>query len=540
MFRKPWMMAPALWLAVACSAPQQGTPVAVDQAAPTPRYGGVLNVPVSNDPTNWDMTISKSVPNSYGAAMAYGTLLTYKTGPGIDYNEGILAAKLAERWEVATDARTFIFHLRKGVKFADTPPLNRRELTAADVKWSYEYGSRTGEFQDKSLPPSEYNFMFEGVDRIETPDRYTVAVHFKTPFAPFINYAGADWNVIMPPELYGLEGKLQDNLLGIGPYRLNKEASQKGTRWVFHKEPNYWEDGKPYLDQVRWLVITDDATENAAFQARQIDLLQDVASGSAEDVKRANSNAMALQYQTGYPRMVALNHRKPPLNDVRIRKALALSIDRDELNKVMEKGKGEWQMPAVFTGYFTQDEIRKLMPYNPAEAKRLVTEAGYPDGVPVEIQYAGLTEGQAFVTMLELMQTQVKKGGINLEMKNTERSTYTRNLRVANFEFIIRSGSTQRWDPDGALAYFDPKASRNWSGTDDPALTEIIEAQRREADPTKRRELIRKAAARVVEQAHSLGFYTEALTHFWHPYVKNYYRNWNLSGINVADVWVDK
>lgn len=287
-------------------------------------------------------------------------------------------------------------------------------------------------------------------------------------------------------------------------------------------------------------MIKDDATEYAAFQARQIDVLENVASAPAEEVRRANPNASVLEYPTGFPRMVALNHRKPPLNDVRIRKALALSIDRDELIKVLEKGKGEWQMPAVFTGYFTQDEIRKLQPYNPAEAKRLVTEAGYPDGVPVEIQYAGLTEGQAFVSLLELLQTQVKKGGINLEMKNTERATYTRNLRVANFEFIIRSGSTMRWDPDGALAYFDPKASRNWSGTDEPVLTELIEAQRREADPIKRRELIRKGSMRVVELAHSLGFYSEALSHFWQPYVKNYYRNWNLSGANVAGVWLDK
>jgi len=151
---------------------------------------------------------------------------------------------------------------------------------------------------------------------------------------------------------------------------------------------------------------------------------------------------MSVEFQTGYPLIVHLNHRKQPLNDVRIRRALALSVDRDELIKVLEKGKGAWQMPSVFTGYFTQEEARRIQAFNPMEAKRLVAEAGYPDGVPLEIQYPGTTEGQEFITLLELLQSQVKKGGINLEMKNVERTTYTRNLRAPhNFEFIIRSGS---------------------------------------------------------------------------------------------------
>lgn len=198
MFSKPSFLLPALALfAVACATPQQAPLPAGGQGATAPKYGGVLNVPVSNDPTNWDMTISKSVPNSVGAAMLYGTLLTYKVGPDIDYNQGVLAPKLAERWEVSNDASTFTFHLRRGVRFTDAPPLNGRELTSTDVKWSYEYGSRSGEFKDKQLGPSEYDFMFEGVDRIETPGPYTVAVHFKNPFAPFIQYAGADWNVVM-------------------------------------------------------------------------------------------------------------------------------------------------------------------------------------------------------------------------------------------------------------------------------------------------------------------------------------------------------
>jgi len=254
-----------------------------------PKTGGVLNVPVTNDPTTWDMTISRSTPNSPGAAMAYDPLLTWKTGSDVDYNEGVLIPKLAERWEVSRDARSYTFHLRKGVKFADAPPLNSRELTSADVKWSYEYASRTGAFKDKNLPPAEFDFMFEGLDRIETPDRYTAVVHFKAPFAPFLNYSAADWNLVMPQELYAMEGNLQDNMLGTGPFQLDTAGSQKGTRWAWKKNPSYWEPGKPFLDQVRWIVIKEDATMYAAFQTKQVDLLETIGLGPAEEVKRATS-----------------------------------------------------------------------------------------------------------------------------------------------------------------------------------------------------------------------------------------------------------
>src|SRR5438270_11722960 len=113
--------------------------------------------------------------------------------------------------------------------------------------------------------------MLEALDSVTTPDPYTVVVRFREPFAPFINYAASERLPIVPHEIYDLDGHFKDRIAGTGAFQLDAAASQKGTRWVFRKNPNYWEPGRPYLDEVRWVVIRDTAAGFVAFQTRQVD-----------------------------------------------------------------------------------------------------------------------------------------------------------------------------------------------------------------------------------------------------------------------------
>src|SRR5438093_1422905 len=138
-------------MALACGpAPQQ--PPAGGAAKPNePRYGGVFNI-AYEDPFDWDLSYNgKSTPNQYGIAVATNGLTRFKSGPEVEFTDNVLLPDLAESWEVSPDAKTLTFHLRKGVKYQDLPPLNGREFTSADVKWTLEYRSRSGAFQ--KLPP---------------------------------------------------------------------------------------------------------------------------------------------------------------------------------------------------------------------------------------------------------------------------------------------------------------------------------------------------------------------------------------------------
>lgn len=243
MFSPKWFWIVALALAgLACGPAAQPQPQA---ASNQPRAGGYLNVAIETDPFDWDITyLGKSNPNNPGIGLAYLSLLRFKSGPEVEYVENVLLPDLAERWAVSPDARTFTFNLRKGVTYPAMTPVNGREVTAADVKWTLEYRTRTGAFADKKLPVDQAGFLLEGFDRVETPDPSTVMVHFKTPFAPFLNYAASRWNPIMPKEIYVQDGHLKDRIIGPGPYNLDTNASQKGTRLIWKKNPSYYDAGK--------------------------------------------------------------------------------------------------------------------------------------------------------------------------------------------------------------------------------------------------------------------------------------------------------
>jgi peptide/nickel transport system substrate-binding protein len=527
-------------LTAACAAPTPGAPAS--SPASGPRSGGALNLQIRSDPFNWDQTQSRTSPNDAGAALAYDTLVGYKTGPDVPYNESVLVPALAESWEASADAKTFTFHLRKGVKYAMSPKvegLNGRELTSNDVKFSYEYGSRTGEFN--SLPASEYGFMFEGLDRVDAPDPYTVVVCFKEPFAPFINFAGASWNSIVAPEIYRQDGSLKDRILGTGAFQLDLDASQKGTRWVWKKNPDYWQQGKPHIDQVRQLVLVDPAAQHAAFIAKQVDVLEsNVSLKDAEELKKSAPDATYFDYETGHPWAFYINQTRPPFDDERVRRAYSLSIDRDEMIQTFTRGRGHPQLPAAFTGNFTVEEVRKMQPYDPAQAKKLLAEAGYPNGVDFEITYPGQAYGDDYVSMLQLMQAQVKKGGLNINLKTLDPQTFSANLRPRNHTVSIQVGSSRRWDIDLSFTDWHSNSRVNYHGVNDPKLTATLDFQRAQGDPKKRLEAIRAAVSYIVEKQYGIGLFSQVRNIVWQPYLKNFGPNWNIVSAPVIDSWLEK
>jgi len=199
----------------AAHAAKEAQPAA--SVAGEPKYGGRFSVQVVDDPFDWDPTDrGKSLPNQWGLSLAYESLVGFKNGPGVSFEAAQLEPELAERWEVSPDSSVFTFFLRKGVKFANMAPVNGREMTSADVKWSYEYFSRTGDFKDKGLQKAQYDWMFENLKSVDVVDPYTVKVTFSEPFAPFLYYAGSPFIPIMPHEIYDQDSHFHDKIVGTG------------------------------------------------------------------------------------------------------------------------------------------------------------------------------------------------------------------------------------------------------------------------------------------------------------------------------------
>ena len=520
----------ALWAACAKRGSTSGAASSTGAAA-QPKVGGTLNLRAADDPYDWDITNQgKSPPAGWGIAWAYNSVLGFKAGPQVKYSDLEIQPELAERWETP-DAQTYIYHLRPGVQFASLPPVGGRPLVSADVKWSYEYSSRTGPF--KSLRPAQYSSLFEGLQQIDTPDDQTATVRFNEPFAPFLSYSAWDWNPIFPHEIYDQEGSLQKQIVGSGAWQLDTESSQKGSHWVWKRNPSFWLRDRPYIDEIQWIVLVDEALAQAAFKTGQVDAYTTSVGQDAQTVKSQNPGAVALTYPDSHAYLY-INNQKAPLNDVRVRRALSLAIDRDEVIKVFTAGNGLLSLAGAEAGTYSQAELKQLIKYDPQQAQQLLAQAGYPNGVDLEVDYYGNT----YVTLLQIVQAQLKKVGINLNLNSLDQAAASSRRKNRQFQLAMNTKGSGVDIDTFLYEVFYPDSKGNYGAVNDPTLTAMLVAQRREVDATKRNDIVRQAVRYIYDNAFNLSLCFTPATAFWNPSLKNYAPNDGNDGFPVLNSWL--
>jgi len=504
----------------------------------TPKPGGTFAMRLSDDIASFDgSTSAKNELNE--TALAFSRLVRFKYGPDVKYSELTLEPEAASRWE-SPDPLTYTFHLRPGVKFANLPPVGGRDVTAADVKFSYEYATRSGQVKEqskgKTLLPAQYNWMLEGLDRIETPDASTAVIKFQQPFAPFLNYAATCSLSLLPHEIYDQDGDFKQRIIGSGPFQFDRASSQNGTRSAWKKNPSYWEPGKPYFDEFAFLIIKDPSTAYAAFQAKQLDFLSgaQMSAADVEQVKRNNPDAVVYPYIFFGAQDLWMNQMPGKLlADQRLRHAISLAIDRDEMIATLGGGKGAWSLGGAFPDVFTQDETKQLLKHDVAQARQLVTAAGYPNGVDVEFQYT-TDYGPFYVSMIQLLQAQLKPAGLNIVFKVQDRQDTIQRRKNGDFIMSATAGDVNTDIDSSVYQKYLPGSTGNNSRVDDPTLTALITAQRRELDPEKRKEIVRQAVRRIAETAEGLTTFYAEHNEFWRPSLKNYAPNFGNPGSESA------
>lgn len=555
MFSRVWVLAGILALASVACGSQSGSPGGGGTApggggADTPKPGGRLSLDVAFEPNNWDTTRANR-RQIYYTAHTMGRLLRFKTGPGIGYEDLTLEGEMAEKWSLSPDGKAFTFNLRKGVKFHNIAPVNGREANSNDIKFTMEYVARTGEFasiKDK-LGLSNESWTVQGLAGVDTPDPYTAVVKFNDPFVPFLNYTTIGFLSILPREIYDKDGDFTKLRIGTGPFYLDPSASQSGTRLVYKKHKDYWEPGKPYLDEVYQLIIPDEVTQRAAFATKQLDMITErIAASDVTEIARNNPQAVQFPITAPGPAYVWLNQTpgKSPFTNDKLRKALNLSLDRDEMMKTFAGGKGALAFMGALPNMFSQEEIRKVYRYDPTEAKKLLGEAGYPNGITVELIYPGKAYGEWYANAMELMQAQSKKVGFDIQLRSLESPEVA--ARAKNGDFQIGGGGTLGLFADidsNLFGSWHPTSGNNSAHVDDPKLTPMIEAQRREADPKKREELIKQAAQYINENVVGvMPLFRMPTAYFWHPHVKGQYPNFATAGTSytpyLTDTWVER
>lgn len=528
--------------AVACASPQ--APSGAGAGSTEPKQGGRLNVTFRVDPIDHDPTYNgKTVPGDAALAQVYDSLLGFKQGRDIEFTDMQLTPRLAERWEVSADSRTFTFHIRKGVKFADIAPVNGRELTAEDVKWTFQYFNRLGD-EFKSLPPASHvGTMFEGLESVDAPDRNTVVVKFKAPFIPFVAYTASQWNVIMPKEIYEKEKSFKDTMVGTGPFQFDPVETRKSTVWAWKRNPTHWDNANTYLDEIRWILLKEDSTIQAAFRTKQIDVLgSPLGDVSYAQVKQANPQAQFFPTLQPQAYHLHLSQVKPgPLTDVRVRRAIALAIDRDEINKVAAGGEGKWGVPAM-PGLFTDAEVKALQKQDVEAARKLLAEAGYTGSNTIKLTWPIENDlSQEDMNWFLMVQAQLKRAGIEANLVSMDKNAQRAKRRVGDFDIdVIQGLGLLEADIDSTMfGTYHSRGSTNWPKVKDPELDKLLEAQRAEPDPKKREGIQKEAVKRIIDQAHGVDLIYPPINYAAQGYVKSYYPHFSVRG-PWTSAWLDK
>jgi peptide/nickel transport system substrate-binding protein len=431
------------------------------------------------------------------------------------------------------------YKIRQGVKWQNVASLSGRELVAADIKYCFEAYAKEG----------VQSFTFREIEGMETPDKYTLRIHLKTPNVLFAHNLAEPIAVIFSREVLEEDGDLKKRMIGTGPYLL-KEHTRK-VRIVLSRNPDYFDKGRPYLDEYTILSTPDASTRLAAFRSGQSDIIWQASPAEVETVRKTNASAQIQAYaNTLAPFGVALAQDKPPFNDLKVRRAISMAIDRQKQVDTVFEGHGipGWGVPYIYY----QDKpptLAQLGPwvqYRPAEAKKLLSEAGHPNGFETTLFYYEYFP--QMTSQVQLVQQDLKRNlNINVKITKMDYTTYYGRYVESKWEGMswgFQSGHAVGLD-ERTYHYLHSKSTKNFFRVNDPTIDELVSKLRQTPDRTEQRVVTKKIVDREFDQVLRMWMpYDNGFLAF-QPYVRNMAaaalrRTDGYGSPSIARLWVDK
>ncbi|MBI2909281.1 MAG: hypothetical protein HYX92_16675 [Chloroflexi bacterium] len=474
------------------AAPTQAAAPAAKPAAPAPspkpaeeqpRYGGVLTIGSESDPSGLDphqdlmgSTINIIAP-VYNGVVRADPMDTTKVIPD-----------LAESWNVSADGTTYTFRLLKGVKFHDGTP-----FSSPDAKYSLERIKNPTPPMTRS-PRKDF---LQAIARVEAPDDQTLKIVTSYPSASFLPMLASPWMLMVPRHVVEKEGDLTKLAVGTGPFKF--KSLTRGVSGRVAKNPDYFVKGRPYLDEIIVYVVPDSFTRFAALRAGNILLIRGTPGISATQVKTIEAtmaDKIVLQKgPQGLSQGMGLNSQRAPFTDIRVRQAINYALDRETAIKVNEGAGVIGGMIPPFWGWgLPPEELTKLPGFGPdkeanlATAKKLLAEAGFPDGFKTTIttrKHPGHEPVAVFAN------AELAKIGIQVQVQLLETAMHTDRRVKGDFDILSLNLAASMPDPDETLSsYWLPTSGMNGTRYENPKFTELFEKETRTLDTAERRKMI--------------------------------------------------
>jgi peptide/nickel transport system substrate-binding protein len=515
-------------------------------AAQTPKRGGTLTLRAW-DPPHFDQILAHSYKTHVVISFTHSRLLRHKAGPAIRPGSLPIEGDLAESWQ-QTNETTYVFKLRKGVRFHGKPPVNGRELTAEDIRYTFERI-----LTDKG---SVNVSMYRAIQRVEVVDRYTARFVLKEPFAWFLDMiANPMSGAIIARECVEKFGDLKkpEAVIGTGPFML--DTYRPNTSLTLVRNPAYFVAGLPYIDRVEMVVDEDNASRIAAFLGGRYDLGWEFPGAInrtdwlqiGDALKKRRPNLKVAEFPSNVMNLIDMRTDRPPWNDARVRQAVSLAIDRQGLIDATLEGVGaingplpaalsEWALPIAELG-----EGAKYYRHDPAEARRLLSAAGHPNGLPASVCFA--TYGSTvLVDTMQLVLKDLKAVGIEAKLDQKEYGAYQASCRVGKFDSMVFGPLTPFLEPDSFLfGQYYTGEPRNRSHVSDPALDDLLVRQRRTGDPKARHDVLNQIERHLAKQQYYVQAPSGTYVGVWDAAVKNYAPNLGFDyGGRLVAAWLDR
>jgi peptide/nickel transport system substrate-binding protein len=504
-------------------------------AAETPRKGGVLLAVIGADPPSLDPHQESTFANIQLVAPLYSLLVQIDP-----YNYPKIIGDLATEWKVAPDGLTYTFKIRQGVKFHDGSP-----LTSADIKATYEKII----FPPQGVASTRKN-AYTAVERIDAPDPTTVVFKLKFPSASLLSNLASPWNVIFPKKYLDKDPNyFKTNVVGSGPFKFKNYT--RGATFEGERNPDYFVKDRPYLDGYKFFISPETSVRAAAIRSGRAYIeFRDMPNSEVDAIKRQLGDKVTVQQTPMVGQFgVLINNTIKPFTDIRVRKAVTLGFDRYTAGKVLYTLTGlrdpggmmrpgtEWAMsPAElekFPGFWRDAEKSR------AEAKKLLAEAGYPNGFKVVLKNRNVKLPYQDLAVFAIQEW--RKIGIEAENRPVETAAWFSDLSQANFELMIGPTVEFMDDPDQFLNRYQTGAPQNYGRFSDPVVDDLFSRQARAIDPAERKKLVIQLQQRILENAYYMPglWWTRNVVHW--TKVKNYvappshYTNQKLQDVWLAE-----
>jgi peptide/nickel transport system substrate-binding protein len=509
---------------------------------PNPKSGGVLRFGITMRPPHFDVHQSGTINNLGSQGCMFDNLV--RRDPR-DSGQTIIP-DLAHSWEITEDGKTYTFMLRKGVQFHDGA-----ELTSADIKATFDRISKPP--KGISIPRS---VLFRAVSEITAPDKYTVQFKLSEGRPPnFIMSAIASgWNVIVRKKT------LEDNNYnlrkvqfypGTGPFKSVKRVENEV--WVMEKNKDYWNNPLPYLDGIEFYHALPFSTElGSSILSGRTDYIRITDPVTARKAKDTPGLSTA-QFNQSVIQGVWLNHKKPPLDDPRVRRALHLAFDRpaliDVVKDVTPMQVGGFIYP--FSEFATpKAELFKRIGYQSdttaalKEAKELMAAAGHTDGLSEPLDFL-VRDVASFKLWAQAIQAMLQEGlGVKCNLRTVVESVWFDDTASGHFDLAIGAIVSTLLDPsDYFNAWYRTGGPQNYSFWDNKEFDGLLDQIDHEVDPAKRVELVHKTETIMEQQIPVLPVAWERINDVSVSRLKGYYPKDYFGVYDVVrqDIfWLDK